>query len=272
MSSIFIRSRQHISRSASIYLRQQTRYLSIAKPCFEQPNKQRAEILSDERLQQIVALIEKPLHKKAVSIGDTHNVLLESVETFRPKHDVIWVSKMEKLRLHLHNSFTVRQLTQFLAAHQLPRKGLKKQQLISAVIEQHWGIKTDEQVREEELQKRMNRIKEIFPASRQELFFIIGDNGNTIRAIEKKNDVNITIDVSEGAYIVEGSPEAVGAAKKEILSHLTISEETVDLPAKVVENPEVLHEIEVALSDVSRTAGAYISLTDDKVKMHNSTE
>lgn len=267
MSTIAIQSRQYISRSVSNHLRQQTRCLSIVKPCLDQSNKPRQELLSDERLQQIVAELEEPLHRKAVSIGDTHNVLLESIETFRPKYDVLWVSKMEKLRTQLHNSFTVKQLGEFLAAHHLQRKGLKKQQLISTIIDKHWGIKTDEQVREEELQKKLNRIKESFPASRQELFFIIGDNGNTIRTIEQKNEVNITIDVSEGIYIVEGLPEAVGAAKKEILSHLTILEETVDLPPKVIQDQRLLHEIEAALADVSKVAGSYINLKDDKVKM-----
>ncbi|CAO3630952.1 unnamed protein product [Mucor hiemalis] len=174
---------------------------------------------------------------------------------------------MEKLRNQLGNAYNVSQLKAILVAQQLSHKGLKKQQLIDKVIEKHWGIKTTEQVKEEAIQRQLDTVKETFPASRHELFFIIGDNGNTVRDIEEKNQVKVNIDVINNQYIVEGLSASVVKAKKEILSHMNILQDVVKVPDFVKENQDLQSEVSGALADLSKVAGTFIALENNEFKL-----
>ncbi|KAI9487397.1 MAG: hypothetical protein EXX96DRAFT_76373 [Benjaminiella poitrasii] len=266
MSNISLIIRNRLCKAFPRHIAQPIRYLSVSRPLLieQKVKKTRPELLPDERLQEIVAELEKPLHRKSVSIGDTQDVMLESIESLRPRQSVITTPEMEKLYTRLNNGFTVRQLADYLRAHHLSRKSkYKKQQMLTNIIENYWGIKTHEQRNLEEMEKLKNQVKKSFSASRQELFFIFADEGESIRHIEEKNKVNVTIDVENFTYIIEGASESVEAAKNDIDSQLTIIEGQMNLPEQMVDNTQLRSELVNALSDMSKVSGSYISLSDD---------
>lgn len=256
---------QLLKQSLSYALKTQPkRCFSVSKHYL---NEQEPDIeFLSKRVQDVLADFEKPLiDSHSTKNDDPHTILIQSVEKFKPYKQVISNTVLEKLRTQLGNAYNVTQLRSILAAQKLKHKKLKKQQLITSIIEDHWEIKTEEQVKEEAIQRQLNTVKQTFPASRHELFFIIGDNGNTIRSIEEQNQVNVNIDVINNQYIVEGLSEDVLKAKKEILSHLDIMQDTVNAPKFVLESQDLQTEIADALVDISKVAGTFISLKDGKV-------
>lgn len=255
------------------------RCLSVSK-CILNEKKEEEEkeeeeeekpLFSEQRVEDIIAEFEKPLLESEPVQIDPRAILLESVEKFKPRRDVISKKSMDKLHTQLTNAYSVDQLSKILLAHGLCRRGLKKAQLVTSVIEKHWGIKTREQIKEAERMRLLDVVKQSFPASRQQLFFIIGDNGSTIRYIEQKNKVKVTIDVNSNEYIVEGPSASVATAKEEILTHLDIKEDTVDIPASMKENTDLQEQIENNLIDISKAAGTFITLDNDKVRKNGYT-
>lgn len=240
---------------------QHKRCFSVSKQYF---NKDGSDLRPLHSVQDVVAEFEKPLIDSS-NDSDPHLFLIQSVEKFRPRKDVVSVSAMDKLQSQLSNAYNVSQLRSILVAQKLSHKGLKKQQLIDKIIDKHWGVKTTEQVKEEAIKRQMDTVKETFPASRHELFFIIGDNGNTVRNIEEKNQVKVNIDVINNQYIVEGLSASVAKAKKEILSHMNILQDIVKVPDFVKENQDLQFEVSDALSDISKVAGTFIALENNEV-------
>lgn len=232
--------------------------------------------LCNKKIEDIIADFEKPLidpNQLQNESADPRTILVSSIENFRPKRKLVLSEKqMTGLKSQINIAYTVDQLRTILRAAQAQNpslelrrlKTLKKAQLVKAITETLWGLKTEEQVKEEMKRKKLDTVKQSFPASRQELFFIIGDNGNTMRKIEQENDVKVTIDVSSNQYIVEGLAGAVAKAKQEIKSHLDIKEETMEVKCQL--DQETRDEIEDALVDVSKVAGTFITLKDDKVR------
>jgi hypothetical protein len=252
--------------STSIGLRSQSRR------CFSVTSQWRNEEQQDQftqkKVEDIIADFEKPLiDPQHIATDDPRTILVASFEKFRPPPHrmVLTTQAMDKLRLQLFNAFNVSQLTTFLTTHNIQKGKLKKNQLITAVVERIWGLKTVEQVKEEERKRLLDNVKQSFPASRQELFFIIGDNGNTMRRIEQENDVKVTIDVSSNQYIVEGPSAAVIKTKRDIKTRLNIKEDKMDVPVEIV--GELKTEVLNALADVSKVAGTFITLEEDNNKV-----
>lgn len=245
-------------------------HLSTTPICLEDANAVKQELLSDQRLQAMVAELEK-----SANLQQGNDILLESIETLKPSQEVITAKELDKLVSVFENSFSVRQLAQYSAVHHLPRNKRKKRQLIDGIVKKHWGIQTVEEydaAREQEaLERRKDLVKETFPASFQEMFFIIGSNGDTIRTIEEDHQVLITIDVEKKEYTVEGPSKAVVQAKKEILTHLNIIQEEVDAPKGIKENTQLKNEVNESLVDVSKLAGSFITLEKDKFSLASTS-
>ncbi|CAO3678740.1 unnamed protein product [Rhizopus stolonifer] len=234
-------------------LTRHTRYFTTVTPC-----RQTQEILPEERLKELVAELEKPLKTE-----DNTTVLLEAIESLQPKSKILPDKEYEKLYNRLDKSYNRKQLAEYLASKEMyeaVKSKSTKKSMIGFILQNTWSIKTVGQLRDE----KRRRVTQQFPATRQELFFIIGDNGNTIRNIETKNEVNITIDVSKNQYLVEGQPLAVEKAKKDIFSHLNIIEGHIQVPKEMIENEHFRSEISRVLTDVSKVSGSYILLNADK--------
>lgn len=264
MSNILKRNLLKACSRSSVRVSSQ-RCFSVSKYYLTSEEEKEKPQFSNQRIEDIIAEFEKPLVESDPTGVDPRTTLLESVEKFKPRREIITKKNMERLRTQLNNAYTVDQLATIVVAHKLMRKGLKKAQLVNSIIEKHWGIKTSEQIKEEEIKRQLDIVKQSFPASRQELFFIIGDNGNTIRNIEQENQVKVTIDVHSNEYIVEGPSAAVVKAKREILTHLNIRQDTMDIPTSVVENKDLKAEVSNSLVDISKVAGTFITLKDNKV-------
>ncbi|KAL7315983.1 hypothetical protein PS15m_005137 [Mucor circinelloides] len=262
---------RHLLR-LSCLKRNYVRHLSTAPLCFKDASAAKEELLSDQRLQAMVAELEK-----SANLQQGNDILLESIETLKPVQEVISAQELDKLVTMFENSFSVRQLAEYSAVHHLPRNKRKKRQLIDGIVKKHWGIQTHEEfdaAREKEaLERRRDLVKESFPASFQQMFFIIGSNGDTIRNIEDNYQVLVTIDVDKKEYTVEGPSKAVAQAKKEILAHLNIIQEEVDVPKGIKESTQLKNEVNESLVDVSKLAGSFITLEGDKFSLASkSTE
>ncbi|GAN09039.1 hypothetical protein MAM1_0239c08561 [Mucor ambiguus] len=246
------------------------RHLSTAPICLKDANSVKGELLSDQRLQAMVAELEK-----SANLQQGNDILLESIETLKPIQEVITVEELNKLVNVFEKSFSVRQLAEYSAVHHLPRNKRKKRQLIDGIISKHWGIQTVEEfdaAREKEaLERRKDLVRETFPASFQQMFFIIGSNGDTIRTIEEDHQVLITIDVDKKLYTVEGPSKAVAQAKKEILTHMNIIQEEVDVPKGIKENTRLRSEVNESLVEVSKLAGSFITLEEDKFSLASTS-
>ncbi|KAG1078618.1 hypothetical protein G6F42_024180 [Rhizopus arrhizus] len=103
------------------------------------------------------------------------------------------------------------------------------------------------------------------------MFFIIGSNGDTIRNIEENYQVLVTIDVDKKEYTVEGPSKAVAQAKKEILAHLNIIQEEMDVPKGIKESTQLKNEVNESLVDVSKLAGSFITLEGDKFSLASTS-
>ncbi|KAI8345359.1 mitochondrial inner-membrane-bound regulator-domain-containing protein [Blakeslea trispora] len=255
----------------SNYLRNQL--ISAAKKHTLSINKRsisysQPRLLSDEKLQEILSEIEKPLQKRSI-VEESKDILLESVETFKPLNKkILTTKKMDSLRNNMSNAFTVRQLRDYLEAKQAPvKKSSTKDKLLTQVINQQWGISTQEQLNKERLSRQKLLVKDALSSSKEELFFIIGDNGNTIRSIEKKNNVNIIIDIENDKCIIEGLPEEVKETKKDIQAYLTIQHEYVELPKESAHDEQLQSQIEQALPAISKVAGTFISMKENKLDL-----
>lgn len=221
------------------------------------------ELLSDQRLQAMVAELEKS------NIKQNKDVLLESIETFKPDTEVLRSDELDKLVTMFDKSFSVRQLVDYSTVHKLPRHKRKKRQLIDGIIKKHWGIQTTEEFdaarQKEAMERRRDTVRESFPATFQQMFFIIGSNGDAIRNIEQNHQVLITVDVDEKEYTIEGLSKAVAQAKEEILTHLNILQEEMNLPDEIKENSQLKNEVNESLMDISKLAGSFVTLDKDKV-------
>ncbi|KAL9547354.1 hypothetical protein MBANPS3_006213 [Mucor bainieri] len=254
---------RHLS-TAPICLKDDANHVAAATAAVKE------ELLSDQRLQAMVAELET-----SANLQQGNDILLESIETLKPAQEVITVEEFMKLVHVFENSFSVRQLAEYSAVHHLPRHKRKKRQLIDGIVKKHWGIQTAEEfdaAREKEaLERRRDIVKETFPATFQQMFFIIGSNGDTIRTIEEDYQVLITIDVDKKEYTVEGPSKAVAQAKKEILTHLNIIQEEVDVPKEIKDNTRLKNQVNDSLVDVSKLAGSFITLEQDKFSLASTS-
>ncbi|CEP10638.1 hypothetical protein [Parasitella parasitica] len=240
-------------------------YFSTTRACRTKENT-KEELLPDQRLQAIVSELEK-----SSNILQNKDVLLESIEMFRPNQNVISTEKMDRLYELFEKSFSVRQLSDYSAVHKLPKHRRKKVQLIDGIVKKHWGIQSTEEVdaarQQRAMEIRRDTVKETFPATFQQLFFIIGNNGDTVRNIEENFQVFITIDVDNQEYTVEGPSKAVAKAKEEILTHLNILEEEVDVPEKIMKDVQLRNDVNESLVDMSKLTASFITMEDDKFSL-----
>ncbi|KAF7726715.1 hypothetical protein EC973_008489 [Apophysomyces ossiformis] len=137
-----------------------------------------------------------------------------------------------------------------------------------------WKLKTREQQSLELKQKRLNTVSYEAEASREELFFVIGDNGATLREIEAKNEVSITINVANYRYTVSGTPEAIERAKVDIREHLQLFHRELDLPPVKEQHyySTIEKEMKRMLVDISKASGVFIVLENGKFSMAGRSE
>ncbi|KAI8880883.1 hypothetical protein K501DRAFT_335128 [Backusella circina FSU 941] len=257
----FSRTYIHYRNHNKLYSIQQPFACLHTSPPWANSKEKSPELLPDQRFQELIAELEAPY------INNTpESDLFDYLESFKPTKPVLETEKYNQLRSHLTKSFTVRQLSDYLEHKRLNKKG-KKDKLISRILSDSWNIKSIEQLNEERRRKVLNTITKRFPATNNELFFIIGDNGSTIRQVEEDFDVGITIDVHGSNYMIQGPSNAVDKAKEAIHSKLDIVQEEMPIPSKVKGCPELEQEVKSVLADISKVSNAYISFNGDKFNL-----
>lgn len=195
---------------------------------------------------------------------------LRAIDSHRPKirSRVLSDTYYQQLQDDLSLRFTVPQLRHYLKSQnkRVPSKAKKKDLLLS-ILNDAWGLSSQSMAREAERRKRQGRIRHHFKAEREELFFIIGENGATLREIEDNHRVRVTINVEDGQYAIEGRKQDVEAAKRAIKEHLHLVHESMDIPPLSVGLEEMIRNFQPVLVDISRGSGTFIDIQDGKVSI-----
>ncbi|KAG0167579.1 hypothetical protein DFQ30_005890 [Apophysomyces sp. BC1015] len=215
----------------------------------------------------------RSVNLQAPAPASTEVDLFNSIASHQPRSNVVESEKYDKIARSLRLSFTVPQLRSFLKKCDAKQHGIKEE-LIKRIMTECWELKTREQLSFELKQKKLNAVSYQAEASREELFFVIGDNGATLRAIENQNEVNITINVANYRYTVHGTSEAVERAKLAIKNHLRLFHRQLDLPAfkELQYHGSIEREIKRVLVDISKASGVFIALENGKIYQLDFTD
>ncbi|CDH48623.1 hypothetical protein RO3G_01818 [Lichtheimia corymbifera JMRC:FSU:9682] len=199
---------------------------------------------------------------------------IQSIEAIRPKskkEHVLTNERYDSLVKQLNEGFTVPQLREYLQTqHHRVSKQHRKQQIIDMIIRHVWGFESREMVRQQAIKKKMDSRQRHCKTNRQELFFIIGEDGDTLRAIEEKHNVQITVLADMNQYMIEGYSRAVDAARMEIKEYLSsIVNDHINMPplkeGVVIE--DVLNAIKPFLPYISKETKAFITIQEDKLTL-----
>lgn len=200
------------------------------------------------------------------------NDFIQSIEAIRPKskkQHVLTNERYDNLVKQLDKGFTVPQLREYLQTQQhRVSKQHRKQQIIDMIIRHVWGFESREMVRQAAIKKKMDTRQRYCKTNRQELFFIIGDDGDKLRAIEEKYNVQITVLADLNQYIIEGYSQPVDAARLEIKEYLSsIVNDHISMPSlkQGVALKDVVNAIKPFLPYISKEANTFITIQDDKV-------
>ncbi|KAI8997752.1 hypothetical protein BDB01DRAFT_55291 [Pilobolus umbonatus] len=239
-----------------------TRLISISCINLAKEKAPKQEYLSDSRFQELLEKMEKPLLKEEAVQNDSLATLLDSINALKPTNSILNENDYNNLIKRLEKSHTVRQLGDYLLYQGYKRNGLKSQ-LIQRILNNIWNVKSEAQTREEERVRLRNLVIQHFPTSKQELFFIINDNAENIKEIESRNQVNVTVDIENNTYSIEGHALSVNKAKNDITSYLKITEEVLEIPKEDIKvNMDMFHQqIRNELPDISIISNSFISLS-----------
>ena len=200
------------------------------------------------------------------------NDFIQSIEAIRPKskkNNVLTNERYDGLVKQLNEGFTVPQLREYLKTQQhRVSKQHRKQQLMDMIIRHVWGFQSREMVRQEAIKKKMDSRQQYCKTNRQELFFIIGDDGDKLRAIEEKHNVQIVVLADLNQYMIEGYAQSVAAARIEIKEYLSsIVNDHINMPPlkEGVDIQDAFDAIKPFLPHISKEAKAFITIQDEKV-------
>lgn len=199
--------------------------------------------------------------------------LFTAIESLQPQSSkkrklVLSNSKYKDLQSQLNHQFTKPQLQLYLKSKkQHASSKLRKTDLLRMIITDVWGIKSTEDVKKEAERQKKDYIETHHAATRPELYFMLGDNGATLKAIEEECKVNIQIFLDDCQYSINGQEPDVKKAEKKIKESLNLVQEEMDLPeTKTTISAEYLNaSINPILHHISRGCYTYIELENGKV-------
>ncbi|KAI9007547.1 hypothetical protein CLU79DRAFT_778036 [Phycomyces nitens] len=227
--------------------------------------KEAPEILSPERLHAIMQrLVASPPPQ---SVEAERSDLIREIDSHRIASypQGISTEKYNKLTEVLNRCYTVALMREYLKAKGIAPKKLKSA-MMRQIINECWGVMSKEQVEKQLKNLKALQVREQVPASREELFFVIGNNGATLRNIENRSKATITIDVSKLQYILEGLPEEVKIAKEEIKACLPIVKKEYNIPQLRDDMAKTDFGVQSKniLSDISKVSNTYIHMNNGK--------
>ena len=200
--------------------------------------------------------------------------LLQSIESHRPKgrSRIISDKAYEVLCLSLNQSYTVPQLRLYLKTHYKHKTTVninkaKKNELIELIINNYWGFPSRNIVKEAEQKRKQDTVQTYFKTNKSELFFIIGDEGSMLRDIEQVNEVQITIMVDQGQYMIEGLPKNIAKAQQAIRQEFKqLIQEDCKLTSPLKEGlgfNDVIIKVMPIIPNISKQSKTFISINKD---------
>ncbi|KAI7860902.1 hypothetical protein BDC45DRAFT_493075 [Circinella umbellata] len=200
--------------------------------------------------------------------------LLESIASHRPKgrNRVINDKLYEAVSSTLNQSYTVPQLRLYLKTYYKHKTTIninkaKKNDLIDLIINNFWGFPSRTMVLEAERKRKQDTVQTHFKTNKSELFFIIGDEGSMLRDIEQVNDVQITIMVDQGQYMIEGLPKNIARAQQAIREEFKqLIQEDCKLKSPLKEGlvfNDVVAKVMPIIPNISKQSKTFISVNKD---------
>ena len=197
--------------------------------------------------------------------------LLQSIESHRPKgrSRIISDKAYESLCLSLNQSYTVPQLRLYLKTHYKHKTTVninkaKKNDLLELIVNNYWGFPSRNIVKEAEQKRKQDTVQTYFKTNKSELFFIIGDEGSMLRDIEQVNDVQITIMVDQGQYMIEGLPKNIAKAQQAIRQEFKqLIQEDCKLTSPLKEGlgfNDVIIKVMPIIPNISKQSKTFISI------------
>ncbi|KAI8138307.1 hypothetical protein BJV82DRAFT_631806 [Fennellomyces sp. T-0311] len=196
--------------------------------------------------------------------------VLQSIESLRPKQTarVLKNNDYNQLCKQLDKSFTVPQLKLYLKKHNrhiLPKS--RKQDLLNLIVNGFWGYSSREIIQNAERERKRNAIEAHVKASKEELFFVIGEEGSTLRHVEEQYNVRITILVDQGQYIIEGLRKDVIKAREEIRRQLLLVHADFQVTQQLKNNisfDDVAAKMMSIIPTISKQCNTFISISKDR--------
>lgn len=202
--------------------------------------------------------------------------LFNAIDSLKPKSSkqrklVLSNAKYKELQSRLNHQFTKPQLHLYLKnKQQAASSKLRKTDLLRIIVTDVWGIKSTDDVKREAEQRKKDFIERHHAATRAQLYFILGDNGAALKAVEEECKVNIQIYLEDCQYSINGREPDVAKAEKRIRESLDLVQEEMDLPQikSTISTHYVNAAVQPILHHISRGCDTYIELENGKVNAH----
>ncbi|ORZ09355.1 hypothetical protein BCR41DRAFT_137751 [Lobosporangium transversale] len=191
-------------------------------------------------------------------------VTLEDVMALKPLNPKISVEEFNKLKDRVAASFNVSQLKGVLRSKNMPSGGKKSVLINQIMVLMDLDVLAPEPgppVVEEPFPNDPTVQRE-YPSSKQELFFILGTEGDSLRQLEKEKNVRISINIADETYVIRGVPHLIEEAQERIRELVAVTEEQWDVSS--YHNRDMVMKEPLALEDIARRSGTYVSSKDDQ--------
>ncbi|ORX92339.1 hypothetical protein K493DRAFT_44364 [Basidiobolus meristosporus CBS 931.73] len=204
-------------------------------------------------------------------IEDPRESTLDDINNTKPLNLKLTDEEYNVFRNRFNKSFTSAQLKEYCKAYNIIG-GKSKMKTIENIMD-HWNVEKVKALSGIEIAENIiknarkeDSFTEVFDSNRRDLFFIIGNDGDTIRQLELEGNVVIGIDLEKECYTIKGQDTSIDKIKHKIKQLLNYVEETLDIADA---SPDFLAQNLPVISEISKLSNTYMVVDNDQ-KLHIS--
>jgi hypothetical protein len=139
--------------------------------------------------------------------------------------------------------------------------------MIQHIMERFWKVTTMERKRVKEIMERKNTSQQQFSLEKDELFFVLDNNGSMLKRIEDTHEgVRIMINMSDHVGTVEGPKRRLAPALAAIREALVLERQSFSLDHNAPSSAYLSNISRSVMNDLSKASGAYISTANNEVR------
>ncbi|KAF9586247.1 hypothetical protein BGW38_008015 [Lunasporangiospora selenospora] len=193
-------------------------------------------------------------------------VTIQDVLALRPPKSKVSPEEFDKIKELVAASFNVTQLKDVLRSTGIP-VGRKK----DALLNQTMALMRLEVVATKSKKAKLidapfslagpNVESEVCPSNRRDLYFILGVEGDSLRKLEKEKNVQISINIADESFMIQGAKDSIAEAKKAIEELVVVTEEPWEISG--YEDKALVIGEPAALEDIARRSGTFVSAENE---------